>query len=322
MNIWQRLPRPFVALAPMDDVTDMVFRDMVADAAPPDIFFTEFASADGLQSPGRDEVELKLRAGRSRPLVAQIWGKNPEAFLITAQELAARGFDGIDLNFGCPVAKVIKNGCCSALLHDRSLAQELIAATKEGAGTTPVSVKTRIGFYEIDTESWCGWLLEQNLDALIVHGRTVAEQSRAPAHWNEIGRVVRMRDASTPSTVIVGNGDVRNRPHAEELAHQSGVDGVMIGRGVLKDLNCFAKTPRPLSRQESLAVFKDHVQRFEQTWGEQKPFEVLKKFAKLYVAGWEGAARERDYIMQSKNARDMLERITTLLHSQPSSATV
>lgn len=304
MNIWYKLPRPFTVLAPMDDVTDVVFRELIAEVAPPDLFFTEFANADGLQSPGREAVEMKIKKGElDKPLIAQVWGKNPKSYYEAARELAERGFDGIDINFGCPVPAVTKNGCCSAMMNDRPLAAELIAATKEGSGSLPVSVKTRIGYDSINTEEWCGWLLEQGIDALIVHGRTVAEQSRVPARWDEIAQVVSLRNLHAPHTVIVGNGDVKHRVEAELLAQETGVDGVMIGRGIFQDPWCFSaeKISRDMRRQR-YELLSTHVERFVDTWGDDKPFNVMKKFFKMYISGWDGAASERAELMECNTA--------------------
>ncbi len=306
MSIWQELPRPFTVLAPMDDVTDVVFRELIAEVAPPDLFFTEFANADGLQSPGRKAVEMKLKKSTlDKPLIAQIWGKNPDSYYKTSIEIAERGFDGIDINFGCPVPAVTKNGCCSAMMNDRPLASELIAAAKEGGKNLPVSVKTRIGYESINTQDWCGWLLEQGIDALIVHGRTVSEQSRVPANWDEIASVVSLRNAHAPQTVIVGNGDVKNRYEAELRAEDSGVDGVMIGRGIFQDPWCFKPESTSLDmRQERYKLLGEHVSRFVSTWGDDKSFNVMKKFFKMYISGWEGAAAERAQLMECNTPKE------------------
>ncbi|MEX0748884.1 MAG: tRNA-dihydrouridine synthase [Candidatus Saccharimonadales bacterium] len=299
MSIWQQLPRPFFILAPMDDVTDTVFRRLIAETAAPDLFFTEFANADGLQSPGRKAVEKKLQFTSSeQPLIAQIWGKKPESYFQTARELAERGFAGIDLNMGCPVRAVVKNGCCSALIDDRVLAAELIAATKEGAGELPVSVKTRLGFKRVQTEDWCGWLLEQGIAALTVHGRIAVEQSKYPAQWDEIAKVVKLRDEMDRETPIIGNGDVTSRTYGEELVRQTGVDGIMIGRGIFRDPWVFAPTPVSPTPVERIDLLLRHLELWEETWGEMKPFEVMKKFFKIYISDWEGAAKIRAHLME------------------------
>ncbi|HSX23500.1 MAG TPA: tRNA-dihydrouridine synthase, partial [Candidatus Saccharimonadales bacterium] len=230
MDIWDQLPKPFFVLAPMDDVTDTVFRQMIANIAPPDLYFTEFVNVDGLQSPGRPKLLPKLRfEKKEKPIIAQIWGKNPENYYKTAQDLVGMGFDGIDINMGCPVKDVVKNGCCVALINNRELAVEIIQATREGGGSLPVSVKTRLGFNEVDL-SWHELLLKQKLNALSIHGRTRSQMSKVPADWTKIGEIREIRDRLSPATLIVGNGDVKNRRHGLELAAQHRLDGIMIGR--------------------------------------------------------------------------------------------
>src|SRR6266705_1083492 len=181
MSLYQQLPKPFFVLAPMDDVTDSVFRQIVAACSPPDLFFTEFVNVDGLQSAGRERLLKRIQFTPSeQPLVAQIWGKKPENYRKTAKELVELGFAGIDINMGCPDKTVVTNGCCSALINNRELALEIIRATQEGAdGKVPVSVKTRLGFNEVDL-SWHELLLQQNLSMLSVHGRTRKHMSAVP----------------------------------------------------------------------------------------------------------------------------------------------
>ena len=209
-NFLIKLPKPFFALAPMDDVTDTVFRQIVGGCAHPDLYFTEFVNVDGLQSPGRVKLLKKLQfTAKEKPLIAQLWGLKPDNFYKTAKEMVEMGFDGIDLNMGCPVKTVIKNGACAALMNNRDLAGEIIDAVREGAGSIksdfPVSVKTRVGFTTVD-ESWIELLLNKKLDLLSIHGRTVKQLSKTPADWDLIGRVREMRDSLAPSTLIVGNG--------------------------------------------------------------------------------------------------------------------
>lgn len=312
MNFWRKLKRPFTVLAPMEEVTDTVFRQIVARVAKPDVFFTEFTNVEGVvhvinNSPS--DPSLNLREGRDvhpvlqrlvyteaeRPIVAQIWGKIPENFYEAAKLIKKLRFDGVDINMGCPVKDVVKNGCCIALINNRSLAAEIIAATREGAGDLPVSVKTRIGLDKIITEDWCGFLLEQKLDALTVHGRTAREKSDVPARWEEIAKVVKMKG----DTVIVGNGDVRNAQDAMLKAQEHGVDGVMIGRGVLESINAFSPQPATLSPQENMDLLREHLRLWEKTWGKTKNFAIMKKFVKAYVKGWEGAGELRARLMET-----------------------
>jgi len=300
MNIWDKLAQnpPFFVLAPMDDVTDTAFRRVVAEVAAPDLFFTEFASVDGLQSPGRSNVMQKFKfTENEQPLIAQIWGLKPDNFYTSAQEIAEMGFDGIDLNMGCPTPVVTKKGACSALINNPPLAAEIIDATKKGAGNLPVSVKTRIGFKQKTTEDWCGFLLEQNITTLTVHGRTAKELSKVPNHWDEIGKVVELRNSMGINTYIVGNGDVASREDGLAKASQYKLDGIMIGRGIFKDPWIFDSSAQQHQKQDFIQLFNRHIELFEKSWGADKNPATLKKFAKMYINGFEGASDLRAQAM-------------------------
>jgi tRNA-dihydrouridine synthase len=319
MSILDTLPRPFFILAPMDDVTDSVFRRVVAGCAPPDLYFTEFVNVDGLQSPGRQHLMKKIQhTSQERPIFAQLWGKNPENFYKTAQEMVDMGFAGVDLNMGCPAKSEVGNGTCSALIKEenRPLALEIIKATQEGvAGRVPVSVKTRIGFSAIDM-SWPELLLQQKLSMLTIHGRTRKEMSKVPAHWDVINQIREMRDSLTLNTLIIGNGDVRDRQHGVELAEQYKLDGVMIGRGVFADPFVFAKrSPWPeMTPSQKVALFKHHVDLFAATWQHnERPIHTLNKFCKIYISGFDGAKELRERLMDSTSA----EELVTILTSNP-----
>ena len=312
------LPTPFFVLAPMDDVTDTVFRRMVADCAAPDLYFTEFVNVDGLQSPGREKLLPKLRfTDAERPLIAQVWGKNPENFYKTAQEIVKMGFAGIDVNMGCPAKPVIKNGSCAALINNRELAGEIIRATREGAHHVdphfPISVKTRLGFKTIDL-SWHEELLKHKLNMLTIHGRTVSEMSKVPAHWDQIGEITRLRASLSPETLIVGNGDVVSREHCVQLAEQYGLDGIMIGRGVFQDPFVFAKASPwvSMSKQDKIELYTKHVKLFADTWqkGERKLI-TLNKFCKVYIEGFPGAKELRERLMQARSSDELLSELRT-----------
>lgn len=337
-EMYQTLPKPFFVLAPMDDVTDSVFRQVVRQTAGPDMYFTEFVNVDGLQSPGRAHLIKKLRyAAAEGPLVAQLWGKNPENFRKTAAELAdpeselsrlaagsgaepaTAGFAGIDLNMGCPAKSEVNNGTCSALINNRPLALEIIAATQQGAAEgaraagrpeLPVSVKTRLGFSAVDM-TWPELLLRQNLAMLTIHGRTRKEMSKVPAHWDLIGEVVKLRDAIAPQTLMVGNGDVRDRRHGSQLAQQYGLDGIMIGRGVFANPFCFSdqadKRWQALGRAERIALYRRHVESFAATWqANERPIHTLNKFCKIYISGFDGAKELREELMSAASSHQLL----------------
>ena len=323
MNILTDLPQPFFVLAPMDDVTDTVFRRVVGGLAAPDLYFTEFVNVDGLQSPGRPRLLKKLRFTEAeRPLVAQIWGKDPDNFRKTARELAdgtlARemglpegvNFAAVDLNMGCPVKAVVKDGLCSALIKDRPLAGRIIEATKEGLqGALPLSVKTRIGFNAPDM-SWIEFLLGHDLDMLVIHGRTKKQMSDVPADWEFIGDARGLRDRMAPKTLIVGNGDVMGRGQGLELAGKYGLDGIMIGRGVFHDPFVFAEeSPWPeYTEEQKVGLYTKHVELFAETWRDrERAIHTLNKFCKIYINNFDGAKELRERLMAAGQASELLE---------------
>ncbi len=304
------LPKPFFVLAPMDDVTDTVFRQIIASCAPPDLFFTEFVNVDGLQSPGRPKLIKRLQfTDIEKPLIAQIWGKNPENFYKTARELTGMGYAGIDINMGCPDKNVVRNGTCSALINDRPLALEIIKATQAGAdGKLPVSVKTRLGFSSVDY-TWHEFLLQQNLALLTIHGRTRAQMSKVPADWDAIEAVRVLRDRIAPQTLLVGNGDVLSRSQGEALADKHKLDGIMVGRGIFQDPYLFAAESQwhlqtPIERLE---LYRRQVSLFAETWlvGE-RPIQTLNKFCKIYVNGFDGAKEMREELMAASSTDELL----------------
>lgn len=318
LNIWQTLrPQLFAALAPMDDVTDVVFRRLVEELAPADVYFTEFASVEGFCSPGRQAIERRLHLHEGEgPVVAQIWGTTPEYFREMASELVGRGFVGIDVNMGCPVRDIIKNGGCSALINTPELAAEIIAATKEGAGDVPVSVKTRLGWSKPEIREWLGFLMQQDIAALTVHLRTVKEMSKVDAHWELAREIVALRDELDPELVLMGNGDVENRAEAESNITGTGLDGVMIGRGIFHNPWAFECEVKEHSVDERLAALTRHLDIFEETWQDgEKRFDPLKRFFKIYVQGFDGAAHLRAQLMDCKTIAE----VRTLLAGFPRS---
>jgi len=316
------LPKPFFVLAPMDDVTDTVFRQIVADCAPPDLFFTEFVNVDGLQSPGRPKLLKKLRfTPKDTPLVAQLWGLKPENFQKTAEQIAdgslARelglpegvNFAGIDLNMGCPAKSEVQNGACSALILNRDLAGEIIRATQAGAGELPVSVKTRLGFYEVDL-TWHEFLFSHKLNMLTVHGRTRREMSKVPAHWDVIEQIRELRDMLAPDTMLVGNGDAADHAHGLELAERHGLDGIMIGRGVFSDPFVFSKKSpwADYTREQRIELYTKHVKLFAKTWQQgERPVHTLNKFCKIYISDFDGAKELRERLMACSSTDELLK---------------
>jgi tRNA-dihydrouridine synthase len=311
-NFWKTLPKPFTALAPMEGVTDIVFRQIMLKISRPDVFFTEFTSASGLMSKGYAKVARALKFKNNElPIVAQIWGKNPEEFYKTSKICADLGFSGIDINMGCPIATVVKKGACAALIKNPNLAKELIAATKEGS-KLPVSVKTRIGFENEAINDWIGFLLEQNLAALTVHLRTAMEMSKFSAHWEYAPKIVSLRNALSPSTVLIGNGDLKSYSEILEKYKQYGIEGFMAGRGVFSNPWIFKKQPLESDDNSSkrLELYLKHIKLFEKIWQDDKNPDSLKKFSKMYINNFAGATEFRDKINSTKNTSEIIKLIS------------
>lgn len=311
-NFWNELPRPFFILAPMEDVTDIVFRHVVSEAARPDVFFTEFTNTESFCHPeGIHSVRGRLTFSEDeQPMVAHIWGDKPEQFKEMSFGLADMGFKGIDLNMGCPVANVAKKGKGSGLILRPERAAEIIQAAK--AGGLPVSVKTRLGYYNI--EEWKEWLrhvFKQDIANLSIHLRTRKEMSKVDAHWELIEAIKEMRDEVAPQTLLTINGDIPDRQKGMELATKYGIDGVMIGRGIFHNPFAFEKDPREHTSKELLDLFRLHLELFEKYSNEEtQQFKSLRRFFKIYVRGIRGASELRHQLMSTENvdeARALLD---------------
>ncbi|MCU5746949.1 tRNA-dihydrouridine synthase [Staphylococcus sp. SQ8-PEA] len=304
-NFWNDLPRPFFILAPMEEVTDIVFRHVVSEAARPDVFFTEFTNTESFCHPeGVHSVSGRLTFSEDeQPIVAHIWGDKPEHFKEMSIGMAEMGFSGIDLNMGCPVANVAKKGKGSGLILRPETAAEIIQAAK--AGGIPVSVKTRLGYYDI--EEWKEWLthvLEQDIANLSIHLRTRKEMSKVDAHWELIEAIKTLRDEIAPETLLTINGDIPDRQTGLELAEKYGVDGIMIGRGIFHNPFAFEREPREHTAKELLDLLRLHLSLFDKyEKSETRPFKSLRRFFKIYVRGIRGASQLRHQLM-STNSTD------------------
>ncbi|MGM0619822.1 MAG: tRNA dihydrouridine synthase [Bacteroidota bacterium] len=314
INFWQNIPGPAFSLAPMEDVTDTVFREIVLGMAAPGklhVVFTEFTSVEGMNHPkGRERVserlivnesERELLKAKNVKLVAQIWGRNPEVYHTIAKHISENyDFDGLDINMGCPVKKVIKTRACSALIGDPFLAKEIILATKEGTNL-PVSVKTRTGIKEHQTEEWISHLLETDPAAIILHGRTQRMQSEGEANWDEIRKAVQVKKQIKPNIPLHGNGDVFSYSDGLKKATETGADGVMIGRGIFQNPWFFNPEKIEIAKEERIEKLIQHTRLFEQTWGGIKNFNILKRFYKIYLNSFPGAAKLRADLMEVKD---------------------
>lgn len=316
-NFWKELKKPIFALAPMADVTDAAFRRIIAKYGKPDVMWTEFVSCDGLTSPGRERLlrDLEYTEGE-RPIVAQIFGSKPENFTKTAQLVRELGFDGIDINMGCPEKNIQKQGSCAALIKVPELAKEIILATKAGAGGLPVSVKTRIGYHKNEIETWLPALLKTEPAAITFHARTKKEMSDVPARWNVIARAVEIRDEFKSKTLILGNGDVKNLLDAETKVKETGVDGVMIGRGIFGNPWLFSGRESEPTLEEKFRVMIEHTYLFEEMFSGVKNFAIMKKHYKAYVEGFHGAKELRMKLMETSNAKEVNQIIMDFLHNR------
>lgn len=394
-NIWPSFApgategKPILIQAPMEGVTDTVFRQIIASCGKPDVFFTEFTNVDAIEhwrlgyhsfaavrqsqvKSGIDKLQLTKRApylnsvskkeypnGRSiaarrrypspplensahealrrlyytkveRPIVAQIWGNKPENYYQAVKLIIEMGFDGVDINMGCPVWGIVEKGFCAGLINNPDLAKEIIEAAKKGAdGKIPVSVKTRIGYSKIETEEWIGYLLKQGLDAIIVHGRTAKNRSKTTADWEEIGKAVLLRNKLGAKTAIIGNGDVKSRAEAIEKWKRYEVDGVMIGRGILENPWVFSKAAKRriiangcamersiMSRElkiKKLKLLIKHIELFKKTYSTERNFAVMKKFYKTYVNGFRGAIKLRTQLLDIKTPNETIDEINKYL---------
>ena len=305
-NFWQELPTPFFILAPMEDVTDVVFRHVVKEAGAPDVFFTEFTNSDSFCHPdGKESVQGRLVFEEDeQPIVAHIWGDNPDYFRQMSKELKEMGFKGIDINMGCPVPNVATRGKGSGLILRPDVAAELIAAAKEGG--LPVSVKTRIGYHsQEEMVDWLTHILKQDVANLSIHLRTRDEMSKVPAKWELIPEILKLRDDIAPQTLITINGDILDRQMGLELVEKYGVDGVMIGRGVFKNPYCFEKEPQEHSTEELLGLLRLQLD-LQDEYAKKVPRSIvgLHRFFKIYVKGFPGASDLRVKLMNTKSTDD------------------
>lgn len=315
-TVWEKFTSPFFVQAPMEDVTDTVFRQVLSSVGGPDLYFTEFTNADGIIKGGERYIQQRLKyTNIERPLIAQIWGKNPDHYFKAAKILKDLNYDGIDINMGCPDRKIVKSGCCAGLINNPKLAQELYLAAKEGVkDALPISIKTRIGYNKIVTEDWIGFLLTLRPAAITVHARTASEMSKVPSHFEELGKAVELRNKINKKTTIVANGDIVDKTMGGDIVKTYGVDGVMIGRGMLHNPWVFSgKAIENISISDRLNLLKKHITLFEATWKNTKNFEIMKKFYKAYLAGFEGAHEMRLRLMEFHNSEDTISEIDSML---------
>jgi tRNA-dihydrouridine synthase len=315
-SFWQSLPKPFFALAPMADVTDPAYRRLIAQIQRPDVMWTEFVSADGIHATRERKKmldaenplvrDLQYSEGE-RPIVAQLFSSNPEAMAYAAELCAKLGFDGIDINMGCPDRSIEKQGSGAAMIKTPELAVKIVQAAKDGAargkeGGLPVSVKTRIGYNTEIIDEWIPAILSADLAALTMHLRTRKEMSAVPAHWELLPKVVALRDKHAPHTLIIGNGDLKSLEEARAKIKETGADGMMLGRAIFGNPWLFTdRAVDSISPRERIELLVTLARNFEEL-RPQKSFHILKKHIKAFITGWDNAAELRGKLMETETA--------------------
>lgn len=310
MNIYDKIKSKkgyLTALAPMEGVTDSVFRKILCELGKPDLFFTEFLSVEGFCSKGKERVSHRIKfSKKEKPIIIQLWGNVPEYYVETIKHVKKLKPDGIDINIGCSVRNVLSGGRCSALIKDKGLVKEIISVVKQEAGELPVSVKTRLGYDEIDIQGWIGFLLEQNLDLITIHGRISKEGYANPSNWEEIGKCVKLRDEISPTTLILGNGDIKSLEQGKDFIKKYNVDGFMIAREIMNNPWVFSDRYN-ISKEERIDILIKHLKLFERTWKGKKPFNSQKKYIKMYIKEFEGSKEMRIKLMEAVSTKGVIK---------------
>lgn len=319
MSLWNSVPKPFCVMAPMADVTDPAFRALIARCGRADVTWTEFVSADGLYYTREvkkipDEENPLMRdlsfTDAERPIVAQIFSSKPEMIAYATALVAKLGFDGVDINMGCPDTSIEKQGCGAGMIKTPDIAQAVIKAAQE-ASSLPVSVKTRVGYNKESLDEWLPALLEMNPAAITLHLRTRKEMSLVPAHWELMKKAVEIRNRINPAVLLIGNGDVTDLEDAKKKVAEAGCDGAMIGRGMFGNPWVFAgRTSAETPLAEKLAALRELAYAFDNLTP-KKNFAILKKHIKAFVTGFDGAAELRAKLMEANSAVELDKAIET-----------
>lgn len=320
LGFWGELKKPIICLAPMADVTDVAFRHIIAKYSKIKyVTYTEFVSADGLvRAPevGRKKLLKDLEYSEiERPIVAQFFSGKPEMMEKAARLAVELGFDGVDINMGCPDKSIEKQGAGAALIKNPTLAKEIILAAMAGAGRLPVSVKTRLGYNQDELESWLPKLLSVNPASITLHARTRKEMSKVPARWERVKRAVEIRDEiqseNEVKTLILGNGDIKDVEDGMLKVKETGADGVMLGRAIFGNPFLFATSvPTPRERLETL---REHIKLFDEKLGQIKNFAIMKKHFKSYLGFISNSSDLKEVLMRAGAAEAAVEAIDNFL---------
>jgi nifR3 family TIM-barrel protein len=335
MSFWKDLKKPLYVLAPMADVTDAAYRKLIAETARPDVTWTEFVSADGLyhtrelkKIPDAENPLMRdLQYSEiERPIVAQLFSSKPEMMEYAAALCAELGFDGVDINMGCPDKSIEKQGCGSAMIRTPEVAKQIVEAARRGVAKAaagngagmrekpiPVSVKTRIGYTKESIDEWIPQILESKPDVLTVHLRTRKEMSKVAAHWDLLPRIVEIRNRVSPDTLIFGNGDVKDLKDAERKVSESRADGIMLGRAIFGNPWLFSeRAPESIGMDERLSALVTLAHYFEQI-RPAKSFHIFRKHIKAFITGFENAAELRAQLMECENA-EQIEKVISAIN--------
>ena len=304
----------------MDGITDAPFRYITDIYGKPDIIYTEFVSVKGLML-GRPAIERMLLHHKTETFtVAQFFGSEPEYFYQAAQAALEKGFDGIDINMGCPDKSVFNRGGGAGLILQPKLAKEIILTVKKAVRDStkklnikkyiPVSVKTRTGYKNHQTKEWISQLLEAEPDVICLHARTFAQKYSGKADWEQIGIAADL--AKPTKTKIFGNGDIKSREQALERIKEFNLAGVLIGRAALGNPWIF-KGVIP-STVERFKVLLEHCKKFQEFFPESE-FKIMRKHLAWYIKNFPHAAEVRNELMQVKNIKDVKKILSKIVPS-------
>jgi len=326
-NFWKSLKKPIIGLAPMDGVTDAAMRFITKKYGDPSVMFTEFTNVEGISHAIRSHKwSLNHRLARNfkydenqRPIVAQLFGKDPESFRIAAKLVVELGFDGVDINMGCPAKNVSEHGSGAMLIAQPDLAGEIIKNVQEGIGSKiPVSVKTRMGVEKIVTEEWIAYLCKFNLAAITLHGRTLKQMYQGESDWEEIGKAGKIVKELLGGTIFLGNGDVNSVDNAQFKIDKYGTDGVLIGRAAMGapwvfngkltmengQLDSDNSQLSIVNYQLRMQIAIEHVRKFEEFFP-REAFLPMRKHLAWYAKGFEGASELRQKLVLTNSAAEV-----------------
>jgi nifR3 family TIM-barrel protein len=305
-GFWGKLKKPISALAPMAGVTDVAFRRLLAEVGAPDVIWTEMISLAGIIARGEEPFETQMRFSASEhPVVFQFFGSNTREFTLCGKIAKERGADGIDINMGCPDKAVEKQGAGATIIKSPSLAREIIMATMDNAEGLPVSVKTRLGYANInEVEKWFTAIAETKPAAISIHGRTRAERRKGKADWDQIKKTGEIIKSISPKTLVLGNGDIKSKKEGEELTKKAEIDGYMVGRALIG--NAWFFSGEKATKEKRIKGAVRHLELFEELLAEEESFEMMKKHLAGYANGFIGAKRLRTKLMTATSVEEAM----------------